>query len=99
MFIATHPAAPDRISNRKPPPIAIPAIATDTGSPRSSPVATITLTTKNPNDPSARIIAPENVSTAATLSPDGRFILAPHNLPKTPKINKTTNTSPNPPLG
>jgi len=97
--MATHPVTPASISNRKPPATAIPAITTDTGSPRSSPVAAKMLTRKNPNDPSARIIAPENVSTATTLSPDGRFMLPPHNLPSTARINKINKISPNPPLG
>jgi hypothetical protein len=100
-FIATNPAAPARISNIKLPPIAIPVIATDTGAVRSSPVATIAPITQSAHDANPRIIAPENVSTAATLSPVERFTLMrqPHNLPSTARINKITNSNPNPPLG
>src|SRR5208282_2650860 len=58
----------------------IPVSATDTGCALSSPVATMALTRKNPNEPSARIIAPQNVSTAATLSPIRRFIFAASQL-------------------
>jgi hypothetical protein len=73
-FSAANPAAAARVSSMKPPPSAIPVIATDTGALLSSPVATITPTTKKAHDANARIIAPENVSTAATVTTVGRFI-------------------------
>ena len=98
-FSATHPAAPARISSMSPPPSAIPVIATETGADLSSPVATITPTTKKAHDPTAKIMAPENDNTAATVTPVGRFISTPHNLPSTAKINKITSSRPNPPLG
>ena len=66
-FSATHAAASARISSIKAPARAMPAIAPDTGARPSSPVTTITPTTKKAHEASARIIAPENVSTAATV--------------------------------
>ena len=73
-FSAIHPAAPARVSSMKPPASAIPVIATDTGALLSSPVATIAPTTKKTHDPSAKIKAPKNVSTAAIVTPVGRFM-------------------------
>jgi hypothetical protein len=76
-FSASHPAANARISSRKAPARAIPAIATDSGAPRSSPVATSTPVTNEAHEPNAKIIAAEaaeNVSTAVAVTPVGRFM-------------------------
>ena len=63
-----------KISNEKPPATAIPAIATETGSPRSAPVATIPPTSKKANEIRARIIAPDKAATATTVTLMGRFM-------------------------
>src|ERR1700675_364526 len=75
--IARQAAIPARTSSENPPATPIPAIATEAGSPASSPVIPMTATTKKATAPEARIAAPKSVRTAMIVTPLGLFTLLP----------------------
>jgi hypothetical protein len=75
--IAKQVATPARTSSDEPPAAAIPAIATEIGSPESRPVIPKTATKKNTQEPKTRMAAPRSVKTAMIVTPVGRFKLLP----------------------
>jgi hypothetical protein len=75
--IARQVATAARTSSEDPPAAAIPAIATETGSPESPSVIPMTATKKKTQEPRARMAAPKNVRTAMIVTPMGRFKLLP----------------------
>lgn len=71
--IARQTATPERTKSENPPAIAIPTIATETGSPAFPPVIPIKATKKKANEPRTSIVAPKNVRIAIIVTPMGRF--------------------------
>ena len=99
MLKAVYPATAARMSNEKPPATAIPAIASDTGARPSSPVITITPTTKKCTSSGRGSSLQKTSAPRRPSHPLDDSCAAPHNLPITARMIRINNSSPSPPLG